>query len=286
MDNSVLTPTPFLLDEETIRVFGSFRDKEGAGRIGYVDVESKNPSNVIRVSKEPVLDIGENGQFDDNGVILGDVIRHDNKVYMYYVGFQLVKKVKFLAFTGLAISEDGGHSFKRYQKTPIADRTNNASFIRAIHTITFEENRFRVWYAAGNDWRNIDGTDYPCYNIRYMESKDGITFDDPKGTLCLDHNSDEYRIGRPHVRKTGGSYEMRFTYDTLKKEYLTGVAHSTDGLSWVRAKEADLKPSGEGWDSSEVAYPVVIDTKYRTYMFYNGNGMGLTGFGYAEEVSK
>ena len=35
--------------------------------------------------------------FDDNGVILGYLIKVGNKIYMYYVGFQLVKKSKFLA---------------------------------------------------------------------------------------------------------------------------------------------------------------------------------------------
>ena len=31
-----------------------------------------------------------------------------------------------------------------------------------------------------------------------------------------------------------------------------------------------------------VCYPVEIETKYGRYMFYDGNGMGKTGFGYAK----
>ena len=48
-NNSVLTPQPFLLNDEIIRVYGSFRDKDGVGRIGYVDLEAKNPSKIIKV---------------------------------------------------------------------------------------------------------------------------------------------------------------------------------------------------------------------------------------------
>ena len=92
--HSALTPTPLLLDENTIRVYVGFRDERGVSRIGYVDVAASNPSKVIGVSPDPVLDVGIPGTFDDNGVILGDIVRFNNRLYMYYVGFQLVEKVK------------------------------------------------------------------------------------------------------------------------------------------------------------------------------------------------
>src|SRR5262245_47169221 len=111
--NSALTPTPHLLDDETIRVFTGFRDKEGVSRIGYVDLDALNPTRVKAISRHPVLDVGRAGSFDDNGVILGDVVSHNNKLRMYYIGFQLVKRAKFLAFTGVAESSDNGESFHR-----------------------------------------------------------------------------------------------------------------------------------------------------------------------------
>jgi hypothetical protein len=30
-----------------------------------------------------------------------------------------------------------------------------------------------------------------------------------------------------------------------------------------------------------IAYPHVVDTGYGRYLFYNGNGFGAAGFGYA-----
>ena len=50
-DNSALTPTAFLLDENIIRVYASFRDTQGIGRIGYVDVDANNPNNIIKISE-------------------------------------------------------------------------------------------------------------------------------------------------------------------------------------------------------------------------------------------
>ncbi len=125
-DNSALTPTAFLLDTNIIRVYASFRDTQGVGRIGYIDVNANNPSDVLKISDKPVLDIGKDGMFDDNGVILGDLIRVDNKIYMYYVGFQLVKKSKFLAYSGLAISEDNGENSFLGVNCTIEDNTKIA----------------------------------------------------------------------------------------------------------------------------------------------------------------
>lgn len=282
-DNTFLTPTPFLLNEETIRIYGGMRDKSGISRIGYVDVRADNPSEIIQVSKQPVLDTGIPGGFDDNGLILGDVIRHDDKIYMYYVGFQLVKQAKFLAFSGLAISHDNGESFERVQPTAVMDRTPNALYIRAIHSVLVEDGIFKVWYSVGCGWELINGAEYPQYDIRYTESKDGIHFPDWEGISCVKPAEGEYRIGRPRVRRIDDKYEMRFTYDTLTKDYRNGIAHSDDGIHWTRLEGTDLPPSGgEGWDSIEVSYPCILKTKYGTYAFYDGNGMGQTGFGYAE----
>src|ERR1700722_10031135 len=103
--HSALTPTPVLLDE-VIRIFVGFRDRDGVSRIGFVDVDAGNPACIVGVSITPVLDVGGPGAFDDNGVILGDIIQDGDQWRMYYVGFQLVAGVKFLAFTGLAVSHD------------------------------------------------------------------------------------------------------------------------------------------------------------------------------------
>lgn len=279
--DSALTPTPFLLNESTIRVYAGFRDKEGVSRIGYVDVEANNPSKIIAVSEDPVLDIGLPGTFDDNGVILGDVVAYHDKIYMYYVGFQLVEKVKFLAFTGLAISSDGGNSFERYSTAPVLDRSDNELYIRAIHSILIEDGVWKAWCGVGSEWEMIDGQTFPKYNIRYYESKDGVNF--PKeGEVCIDFCEDEYRIGRPRVIKESGIYKMLYTKGTLKKDYLPGYAESHDGKMWERMdSKVGIEKSVEGWDSITLCYPTVISSANNKYMFYNGNDMGKDGFGYA-----
>lgn len=285
MQHSALTPTPILINENTIRVYAGFRDNQGVSRIGYVDVDANNPANVIAVSESPVLDVGEPGTFDDNGVILGDVHRVGERILMYYVGFQLVQRVKFLAFTGLAISNDNGESFKRVSSVPVLDRGENERYISAVHSVIFENGVWKIWYAAGDGWEIIDNKPYPRYNIRYVESSDGITINRKTSMLSIDVQNDEYRIGRPRVYKVDDVYKMFYTRGTRSGDYIAGYAESTDGVNWVRKdEELGIELSTHGWDSKSLSYPSLISIQDKVYMFYNGNDMGKDGFGYAELI--
>lgn len=285
--DTFMTPHAMGTRKGEIRIWGGVRDNKGISRIKYIDVAEENPCSIIRICDHPSLDIGNVGCFDDNGVILGDIIPVHDKLYMYYVGFQLVQKVKFFAFSGLAVSEDRGETFKRYSETPILDRTTTGRYGRCIHTVLYENGVFRCWYAVINDWKVIGGIPYPVYNIWYTESADGIHFPQEDKVLCVDVKDNEYRIGRPKVYKTEKGYEMFYTRDLLTKEYLAGYAVSEDGIHWERKDGAFvLEKSVMGWDSEMACYPVKCQTLEKTYIFYNGNGMGKTGVGYAALTEK
>jgi predicted GH43/DUF377 family glycosyl hydrolase len=274
-------PTPLLLDDETIRVFVGFRDDDGVTRLGYVDVRANDPARILRVSERPVFDVGRGGMFDDNGVILGDVVRTDRGLRLYYVGFQLVAKAKFLAFSGIATSADNGETFIRQSEAPVLDRADEGLYIRAIHTAIRENDRWKIWYAAGSSWETIAGTPYPNYHIRYLESSNGIDFP-VEGKICVTTQGREYRIGRPRVYRTDFGYEMFYTKGTLDGEYLPGYAQSNDGINWERMDDqVGLGVSAEGWDSRALSYISLLSRKDRTYAFFNGNDFGRDGFGYA-----
>lgn len=281
--HSALTPTPLLIDEKIIRVYFGARDELGVSRIRYADLNAENPAEILFVADRPVLDVGRAGAFDDNGIILGDVLRVNEKLYMFYVGFQLVAKAKFLAFSGLAISHDGGLSFVRSSETPLLDRSNEGIYIRAIHSVLFEDGKWRIWYAAGNKWTKINDTNYPNYEIKYLESTDLFSLP-PEGNFCIKQINNEYRIGRPRVYKVNQGYFMYYTKGETDESYLPGFAVSPDGLTWQRQDDlVGILPAESGWDAKTLCYPSLLKTPSgKTYMFYNGNDMGKDGFGYAE----
>lgn len=282
--HTALQPTPLLISDDTIRIFLGFRDDDGIGRVGFVDVRADDPGVVKKISLQPCLGIGRPGAFDDNGVIPCAVVNRKDGIYLYYAGYQLGQKVRFLAFSGLAISRDGGEIFERYSKVPVMDRTDDELLFRAIHSIFYDDGCWKVWYGAGSEFRAGAHKTLPCYNIRYLESADGIVF--PRnGTVVIDTEPNEHRVGRPYVIKTNDRFRMFFGAGTEAEPYRLAYADSIDGLTWRRKdEEVGLDLSELGWDSQMIAYPSVVSCKGKVYMFYNGNDYGKTGFGYAELV--
>ena len=65
-----MIPTPIRLNEKIVRVYITCCDAEGIGRVGYVDLNAQDMTEVVDVSKEPVLDIGVPGTFDENGALV------------------------------------------------------------------------------------------------------------------------------------------------------------------------------------------------------------------------
>lgn len=283
--NSALTPQPFYINPEIIRVFCGFRDKDGISRIGFVDVDASQPSNILNVSESPILDLGRDGCFDDNGLILGDVVRAPEGVYLFYVGFQLVKKAKFMAFSGVALSTDNCETFQRISESPILDRAIGQSFIGAIHTAIYDKGIWRLWFAQGDGWQQINGIPYPQYHIRYVETKNLLEV--PRlSTQCITCQLPDYRIGRPKVYKISDrKYIMLATKGSIDGTYFPLIFNSSDGVNWSKSTEKlGIDLSSSGWDSQTLCYPALIPGKDRTWMFYNGNQMGIDGFGLASST--
>jgi hypothetical protein len=281
--HSALTPTPVLIDGR-IRVFAGFRDDAGISRIGWVDVDPERPDRVLEVSATPALNVGTPGCFDDNGVILGDVVRLGDEWRMYYVGFQHVARAKFLAFTGLAVADRDARSFRRASHAPVLDRTDEGLFIRALHSIRREQGEWRAWYAAGSGWEMLSGQPYPRYEIRHVRSRDGVHFA-ADGDACIRPAGAEYRVGRPRVFGEPGRYRMLYTRGDVHGGYVPGYAESTDGLVWERRDgDTGIAPGPDEWDARALCYLAPIDVGGRRLAFYNGNDMGREGFGYAELV--
>ncbi|HTJ93776.1 MAG TPA: hypothetical protein VL424_11805 [Pararobbsia sp.] len=280
-------PTPIWIDDKTLRVYIQCRDEHNVGRVGYVDLDPEDPRKVIRQSEEPVLDIGEPGTFDDNGVFQTSILRAaDGRLMMYYVGFELCQKIRYRLLTGLATSTDNGETFQRVQTTPILERGPGEEHFRCAPWVVADGSRFRMWYVAGGSWEMIDDKRVPLYDIRYVESEDGIRWP-AYGQVVLPVNlADEHGFGRPVV--TPGPDGYRMIYSIRRRNparYRMGYAVSVDGLRWQRDdSRLGIDVSDEGWDAESVEFGVDIEAAGKTWLLYDGNDFGGTGFGIAERV--
>lgn len=280
MNNSALQPTPIVIGD-VIRVFTGFRDKNGVGRVGYVDVDANDPARVLGVSETPCLDIGEPGCFDDNGVVPCAVTRVGDELYMFYAGYNIGYHVRMTIFCGLAISKDNGKTFKRYSKVPIMERTENETLFRVIHSAIKDERGWKMYYGAGDHFIQGIKKTLPVYEIKMLQIGN---FDElrKEGTYLLHNEGDEYRVGRPYVIKDNGIYKMFFCKGTEEITYRLAYAESSDGVNWERMDEKlNLDLSESGWDSEMMAYPAFVRYNEKGYLFYNGNNYGYDGFGYA-----
>ncbi len=284
MDNSAMKPIPLMVGD-VLRIYVTFRTKEGAGRPGYVDLNPDNLSEVLDVSKSPLLEFGDKGYFDDNGVVPCTVFEDSGKYYMYYTGFNLGVKVRMTYFSGLGISDDGT-TFRKFSTVPVMERTETGSLFRSVQCVVKENNCWKVYYVAGTKFLQGKKKTLAEYELYCLETNDltKLNFDGQIVLPCVDN---EYRIGAPQVVKENGIYKMYYCTGTEDVVYDLKYAESLDGFNWTRKDNIlGFQRTPGGWDSEMAAYPSVITIKGRKYMFYNGNNFGHDGFGYAELIEE
>ena len=89
-----MLPTPLRLPDGRIRILLGICDTNTVSRIGWIDLDGRDPSRVLGEWREPILDIGAPGHFDDNGVNPCSVVSMpDGTVRIYYNGYQLQTKI-------------------------------------------------------------------------------------------------------------------------------------------------------------------------------------------------
>ena len=268
--------------EDRLRVYFAGLDDRMYGRIGYVDVATDDPTRVLAVADEPVLDIGDLGTFDDCGVVPSDIMMVGEKKFLYYIGFQRAERVPYMLFTGLATKSPDDQNFVRHSRVPILDRTDSEPFSRSAPCLLYDAGIYKMWYWSCTQW--TDEGEKTHYNnvIRYATSNDGIHWhaDDH---ICIEPNfRNEYSVGRPAILKKGHSWHMYYAIRAHSSPYRMGYAVSSDGIHWDRKDElANISASASGWDSAMICYPHIVQVNGSIFMFYNGNQHGKSGFGCA-----
>lgn len=288
MNSHAYLPTALLLDDR-IRVFVSFWDTNKIGRIGFIDVEIDDPTKVIGYSKEPVLDIGKSGQFDEHGVTPLSVIHDDSdQLRLYYAGWQRDNQVRYFLFTGLATSHDNGLSFNRFSETPVIDRTNNLWQVRTGGCFLHFNDVWHTWYAEfSGQSLNRQGKLIPNYNWSYMHSDDGILWPE-RGQVCLKSIPGEiHGYGRASILQTNQEgFHAWLSIRTATYGYRIGYTQSNDGIHWseVDFEKKGLLPRQSGFDSEETSFASIINSPTKEselIMFYNGREYGKDGLAVA-----
>jgi hypothetical protein len=287
-------PVVRTLSNDRWGVYVSCRDALGKSRVGRLTLDvSGLPEAIPRVVEfepNPILSLGAPGAFDDSGVMPAWLLEHGDEQRMYYIGWNVRGLIPYHVSIGLAVSRDGGESFQRVSAGPVLDRSFREPYFTTTPCVLQEQDRWRMWYASGRGWREIDGKWEPAYHVNYAESADGISWN-PAMASCIDAGED-FAVCRPAVFKRGAGYGMLYSYRYLTQyrtdpalAYRLGYAESPDGVAWQRKDdEAGIERSAEGWDAEMIEYCLLHEHRGQTYLLYNGNGFGRSGFGIAKLV--
>lgn len=284
-----MAPAPILRKDGTVRGYMGCWTDDKISRIGYVDVLADRPTEVVNISTAPVLDIGRDGCFDENGVFPAHAYRFDDgRVYLYYTGFQLGHKIRHYNFGGLAISNDDGATFHRYSEAPVMDRADEGLFVRAGQSIEkAEDGGFHVIYSAGSSWHPCEGELRPVYDVFYQKSPDGITLSKAGTKIVSCDLNVEHGLGRPQIVRLGNTYYAFYTRRIIEgMRYFIGCARSKDCVNWERIDNVfdEIPYGGDGdFDCEMIYFPAVVQiSPTKALLFYSGNYFGRDGMGVIE----
>ena len=284
---NTMVPVPYLLNDKCLRIFVTMCDQNNIGRIGYIDVDPNEPSKIISYSKTPLIDIGIDGSFDDNGVVTASLLKVEEKLYMYYSGYQSCIKVPYMIFTGIAVSYDNGFTFEKLSnQVPILDRTAGELTTRCVPFVIHENGIYKMWYTSDSKsgWINHNNKKLPLYDLKYLTSTSPISWPNSPGQVSVTFlNNDEHGIAKCTLWKESGVFKIIYSIRSISKGYRLGYGESNDGINFIRSdKDVGIDVSSSGWDSEMIAFAERLKYKNKIYLFYCGNHYGLDGIGYAE----
>lgn len=275
-------PTPLVLPWGDLRLYLAFRNDRNVGSIGYIDVDPEDPRRVLNVSQTPALSPGLPGSFDCNGMGPSSLVVENGLVRLYYFGFGPSADGPFRLLTGLATCRNGDTRLQRTSPAPILAPIPGEGTLRSAPFVLHEDDLWMMWYASGDGWVNAEGRQLPTCAIHFTTSQDGVLWSEPTTSCLRPAGSDEYQVGKPWVVHEHGLFHMIYSIRMRSKGFRLGYARSIDGRTWERRdEEVGIGVSASGWDSEMISYGAVHRSGNRCYLFYNGNGLGAGGVGFA-----
>jgi hypothetical protein len=278
MRSHAANPIADHIKDDIFRIYFSTRDSANRSNIAWIEIDIKDPQNILFTSKSPVIEPGLRGCFDDSGCSLGSIINYKGKKLLYYMGWNLGVTVPWRNSIGLAISEDNGQTYKRHSLAPILDRSHEDPYTLSYPWVIQDNDIWHMWYGSNLKWGAEKSDMY--HMIKHATSLDGYSWQRDSETVINVQNESEYAFAKPCVVKHNDLFHMWYAYRGDK--YRIGYADSKDGITWVRKDNVvGISTSLEGWDSDSMEYPCVFKYKDNLYMLYNGNEYGRTGIGLA-----
>lgn len=286
MGTHAQVPTPLHLpDQGIIRVYIASRPHPELSLTGYVDLDDADPTRVLDISENPLLQTGKPGTFDEHGIMPSAAVADGDEILLYYSGWSRATTVPYTNSTGLAISSDGGATFDRFSEGPILSKSIYDPYSATSPCVLKDGHKWHMWYCSGTGWLKRADKYEHVYDIKRAESTDGREWR-ATGEIALAQPSPERALTRPWVIPIEAGWRMYYCHrgsDAFRDgedAYVLASAESKDLASWKPTKNSfPIPPQNSQWHSKMAAYPAALIIRGQLLVFYNGNGFGVQGFG-------
>ncbi len=272
-------------DYDEIKLLLTIRDQKNRSLIKLATLNFNENKPKITIQQN-VLEHGELGMFDENGVSYPCAVTNDDQIFLYFTGWMPTVLTPFQTQLGLASAnikdvETDSFKFSRVSLAPILERTDSEPYcVGAAHII--KKDHWKMWYTGILSWGKKDDDFKHKYTIKFAESEDGIYWK-RDNIICIDsHYGWDHSIGTPTIYQDEDYYHMWFCY--RGENYKIGYAYSKDGIHWIRDDQlAYLQSSEQDWDRLDQCYPCVFRRNNYLWMIYAGNNYGDGGLGIAKK---
>ncbi|MGX5828726.1 hypothetical protein [Mesorhizobium sp. 43Arga] len=283
------SPTVLALSPRLWRIYFAGRNSDNRSSILAVDLDPQDGMCVLDEHLDPILEWGPTGSFDCTGLGPSCALVVGGRVHLYYSGIYPRVDVRSQTAIGLAVSDDG-LSFERAFAGPIRSIGPADPYFVSTPFVSAVEGGYRMWYTSGIGWTGTKGTLEPDYVLRTCFSPDGMLWETGSSVVLCDDLGDGISQTRPWITHEAGGMRLWYSrrgrdFRASGKEAYRLFSRRMDARTGTVGEAEPVifsnPPAAGEFDSSMQAYCCIMQRPSGDVMFYNGNGFGEAGIGWA-----
>lgn len=285
----IQVPTPFVMGNK-ICVYYATRDSDGKSHLLSFGLDIEKPTKIIEREINPLIDLGQPGTFDEDGVMVSSVIEANGDTMVFYTGWQRSHTVPYNTSAGLLIRKNSSRNFQRYSIGPILGRSVSEPFYTNTPFVYLQEDKFHMIYGSGKEWSLIGDRYEPTYFLRKRQSTDGLEWGG-LGEEFLQPISKEESTVRATRYNSGKTtkilFSSRFVRDFRGGSGSYAICEVTEPCSSevnnLRSR-VSFTNLGQFSNQNMLAYPAIFSLDVN-YLLFNGSSFGKNSIFLAREES-